>query len=181
MRSYIRTLIPTLLLLLVISACGTPSVIVINPTPTATAPTVVQTVQPGVTRYVVPSTSTAVPPTRSSDDGDLGLAQRISAPDCDGRYVVIVTSIVRNPYPDQVRAALGRNPGSYYLRTDRSCSSLSPATASGDPIYAVYDGPFGELADACSRRAQIGEDAYVKVLDQSSPSAGARSCTTGGG
>jgi hypothetical protein len=38
-------------------------------------------------------------------------------------------------------AVLNQYPGSNYLRTDVTCSSLTPSS-NGQPIYVVYFGPF---------------------------------------
>ncbi|WOC11410.1 serine/threonine-protein kinase [Gordonia sp. MP11Mi] len=85
--------------------------------------------------------------------GDLGLSTPISTPPCDGRTVTVVYSaITPGAYAREVGDTLARYPGSEYLRTDQSCSSLRQSKE-GNPIYAVYfEG--SSLADTCATTAQ---------------------------
>lgn len=109
---------------------------------------------------------------------DLGLATPMSSPACDGSGIVILASAVDPAnYARDVQRALDANPGASYLRTDRSCPSLSQADANGNPIYAVYQyagrGP-GEICRALGR-APAGS--YAKVLDTTTdPSQSQVSC-----
>ena len=54
-------------------------------------------------------------------------------------------------------------PGANYLRTDQTCSSLTP-TIDGAPIYVVYLGPFAFDFDACEARSEGPEGAYARRL-----------------
>ncbi len=133
---------------------------------TAAPETVTETVLP-------PRRTTAVntPPPRSSAPvnavpaGDLGLDVPMVNPPCDGRGIVILTSVTTpGRYVEGVAAALARFPGSSYLRTDMTCPSLR-ASLNGDPIYAVYRPGGRTRAQLCAAVAAAGDGAYGKVLD----------------
>ncbi len=99
--------------------------------------------------------------------GDLGLSVPMSRPACDGTGIVVLFSAVSpNSYAQDVQAALDANPGSSYLRTDQSCSSLNQATAEGNPIYAVYRVGGSDQASVCA--AVAGSGGYGKWLDNTS-------------
>jgi hypothetical protein len=109
--------------------------------------------------------------TDGTTNGDLGLAVPITQPACDGSWVVFLGS---STDPTQYQAAIGglltRYPGSSYLLTSGSCTSLRQADTDGNPIYAVYTGPYPSQDEACAARAQSGDPhAYVKVLDNTTP------------
>lgn len=97
---------------------------------------------------------------------DLGLSTPISSPACDGSGVVILHSAVDpDNYARDVQRALDANPGARYLRTDRSCSSLSPADAQGNPIYAVYLAAGPDRSDICRELGRSPAGSYAKVMD----------------
>ena len=88
-------------------------------------------------------------------------------PPCDGRGIVILTSVTTpGRYAEGVAAALAKFPGSSYLRTDMTCPSLK-ARHNGDPIYAVYRPGGRTRAQLCAAVAAAGNGAYGKVLDYS--------------
>src|SRR4051794_32468884 len=108
---------------------------------------------------------------------DLGLSTPISHPACDGQWIVLVgAATTPGRYPEGISGLLESYPGSQYLVTEGSCSSLRQRTADGNLIYAVFLGPFPGEADACAMRAQVGGGAYVKVLDDTTPPEQAGSC-----
>lgn len=101
--------------------------------------------------------------------GDLGLSQAISSPACTGEWVVFIGSVTApSEYRADVDHLLRRFSQSHYLRTDQSCTSLRQQL-DGNAIYAVYLGPWGSKAEACSARSANGGDAYVKRLDMTTP------------
>lgn len=118
---------------------------------------------------VVPTT---VPPqTDTTVPGDLALPEPMRRPACDGQFIVITANAVTpGEYQRQVAEAQQRFIGSAYLKTDQTCSSLRPVDDAGNAIYSIYYGPFPTLEETCAIRAQVGGDAYVKVLDETTPS-----------
>lgn len=130
---------------------------------TGTAATTPAPATPAAPPAVAPPTAAARVP------GDLGLSIAMTRPACDGSGIVIVGSAV-NPgsYPADVQRILSLNPGAAYLRTDQACPSLNQATASGDPIYAVYFPAGSDQAAICGAVTRVGGDAYGKRLDTSS-------------
>lgn len=108
--------------------------------------------------------------------GDLGLSVPISQPACDGSGIVIVASAIHpESYAADVRAALGRFPGSAYLRTDLTgCSSLNQMSSIGTRIYAVYL-PIGtDVAAICADVGRTG--GYGKWLDNSNDQSATIGC-----
>jgi serine/threonine protein kinase len=153
--------------------------------PTTIAPTTTPatTVAPETSAPTTAAPETTVPATAAPETsaapsgpvGDLGLSTPISKPACDSSYVVMVAAFSKpGADADNVAAALRRNPGSSYMRTASTCSSLRGFDNDGDPIYSVFYGPFGSKSEACSMRAQArastASDAYVRRLDNSSSS-----------
>ena len=138
----------------------------LDPEPTTVTETATRTVSRP------PDTVTAAPPparpapTRSAPSGDLGLSVPMSFPPCNGLGIVIVYSAT-NPdkYRLAVQQALSSNPGSLYLRTDRSCPSLRQSSDRGDPIYAVFYPAGYSKAEVCAVVRQMGEGAYGRWLD----------------
>ena len=127
---------------------------------------------PGATSEEVPGATAAPPPGAStaSPTGDLGLATPISRPPCDGQWIVLVgATTTPGQYPDGVDHLLQSYPGSHYLLTEGSCASLRQGLPDGSVIYAVYFGPYPTPAAACGMRVQVGDHAYVKVLDDVAP------------
>ncbi|RPA63389.1 serine/threonine protein kinase [Gordonia oryzae] len=118
------------------------------------------------------TTTTSAMPSVTSPTGsaraafDLGLATPISTPACDGTGIVVVGNAVDpSNYTGEVQGYLTAFPGSSYLRTDQSCSSLRARDDNGNPIYAVYRVAGRTTADICRVRNQIGGTAYGKWLD----------------
>ncbi|MCF8572068.1 serine/threonine protein kinase [Gordonia sp. HY002] len=106
--------------------------------------------------------------TPSRESGDLGLSTPISSPPCDGRTVAFVyNATTPGSYEQEVGDALASHPGSAYLRTDQSCSSLRH-DLDGNPIYAVYlEG--SSLTETCRIKADIGGETYARRLDETTP------------
>ncbi len=137
-------------------------------------PTTVQATVPVATIVIpidsiAPTTTVTTPPTTlpiaAIGFGDLAVpGVQISEPPCDDIYVAVAANAVDpTMYLQAVSAALTLYPGSSYLRTDQSCSSLRP-DLNGNPIYMIYFGPFATAQEACAARAFGPEDAYVRQL-----------------
>jgi serine/threonine-protein kinase len=138
------------------------------PTVPATAPTVPPTEPPTVpptTAATTPATTLAPLPTAPPEQGDLGVAGHpIQRPPCDGGYITVIGSAIGDEATrSAMDAVLDRYSGSYYLRTDQSCPSLTQSK-DGEPIYVVYFGPFVLDTDACAARAQGPAGSYVRQL-----------------
>lgn len=134
------------------------------------SPSLVTVTAAPVTTTVVraPETVTAPAPAPTLSArfaGDLGLAQPISQPACDGSGIVVLHSATTpGAYAADVQAALDANPGSRYLRTDLTCPSLTAATPDRNPIYAVYL-PAGHTTGAvCAVVADAPDGAYGRWL-----------------
>lgn len=134
-------------------------------TPT-TAPPTAPTSAPTSAPTTPPPPVTAAP--GAGDDavpGDLGVPGRaMQRPPCDGSFITVLAS----PIGDQATAAgvaalLDQYPGSNYLRTDQTCTSLSPSSG-GEPIYVVFYGPFAFDSDACAARTDGPDGAYAREL-----------------
>jgi serine/threonine-protein kinase len=108
-----------------------------------------------------PSPQPPAPPA-ARGSGDLGLAKPIANVGCTGQYVTLVHSATTpGAYSEEVAGMLAANPGSSYLRTDASCGALVQQL-DGNPVYAVYFGPFGSGGVACAARPAA--ESYVKVM-----------------
>lgn len=130
---------------------------------TSTAPpiTVTQPVQPPIT-VTQPPPATGQP----RPSGDLGLARPISRPTCNGQGIVILGSVTTpGLYAAGVQQLLDAHPGAFYLRTDQTCPSLRPATAEGNPIYAVFEPGGATESEVCARVRAAGGSAYGKWLN----------------
>ena len=113
------------------------------------------TVQQTVTR-------TADPTRPSPGSGDLGLSRPIANVPCDRTYLSLVHSATDPAtYREEIGDMLASHPGSSYLRTDASCGALVQQQ-DGNPIYAVYFGPYGTSTGACVMSAAGG--LYVKQM-----------------
>ncbi|UZF54294.1 protein kinase [Gordonia polyisoprenivorans] len=133
-------------------------------TPTAAAPP--NTVSQATPTPTTPSVTTPSPAGSARAAFDLGLATPISTPTCDGTGIVVVGNAVDpSNYAGEVQGYLTAFPGSSYLRTDQTCSSLRARDDNGNPIYAVYQVAGRTTADICRLRNQIGGTAYGKWLD----------------
>lgn len=108
---------------------------------------------------------------------DLGLATPMTQPICDGSYVTMVGAAT-NPatYAAVVQVVLDQYPGSAYMHTLSTCSSLTPRTKDGSMIYSVYFGPYRTLSEACDARRFGPKDAYIRVLDNITPPTALTSC-----
>ena len=156
-----------------------------SPSPSLTRPVWPETMSPPrtVTRTAPPVTVTrpnSPPPAASpaplpprapapvprAGSGDLGLAQPMSKPSCNGQGIVILGSVTTpGQYEAGVQRLLAVHPGALYLRTDQTCPSLRAATEAGNPIYAVYRPAGITQAEVCSAVRSAGGDAYGKWLD----------------
>ena len=126
---------------------------------TAAPPTVTESGQPPIT-VTQPPPSTQLP-----RGGDLGLGQPIAHPSCNGQGIVILGSVTTpGMYAAGVQRLLDAHPGAFYLRTDETCPSLRPATAEGNPIYAVFQLGGTTEAQVCAAVNAAGEGAYGKWL-----------------
>ena len=138
-----------------------------NPTTTETSTTT--TSAPVATSTSAVTTTTGEPSTTTTVFGDLGLAQLMAKPACDGRYAVFIgASVEASVYATEISEYLNANPGSNYLRTDVTCSSLRPQTPAGETIYAVYFGPFDTFDEACAVVDSGPSSWYAKPLDNTS-------------
>lgn len=116
-----------------------------------------------------PSPSPTPEPSESSDpssplEGDLGLSTPITQLDCTDQYVVFyASSFVPELYGSEVQGALDTYPGTEYVRSLGSCTTLNQMSDHDTFIYSVYSGPYDTLSEACSVSASSA-DSYVKVL-----------------
>jgi hypothetical protein len=140
-----------------------------DPVPPTSAPT---TDAPDATD--APSTTVAVTsaPDAGPDavPGDLGIPGRpMQRPGCDDSFITILASAIGDQATATgIASVLEAFPGSEYLRTDQTCSSLRP-DVDGAPIYVVYLGPFAFASDACAAQAQGPDGAYAKQLSNDIP------------
>ncbi|MFA5709004.1 serine/threonine-protein kinase [Mycolicibacterium sp.] len=135
-------------------------------TVTETAPPVTITQPNNPAPAPPPPRPPASPRTATGGGGDLGLAQPMSRPSCKGQGIVVLGSVTTpGQYAAGVQRLLAAFPGASYLRTDQTCPSLRAATASGNPIYAVYRPAGNTTAEVCSSVRAAGGDSYGKWLD----------------
>jgi uncharacterized RDD family membrane protein YckC len=147
-----------------------------NSAPEQTAPPA--EAPPAATETAPASPTRAAPPAEpgSTSSADLGLAEPISRPGCDGEYAVFVGAAVKPlSYATDVQRLLGQHPGSSYVFTPASCTSLRSHVENGNDIYAVFYGPYATSQKACARKSAAGVDAYVRRLDKTTPP-GTRVC-----
>lgn len=140
-------------------------------TSSSPTPSSAMTAAPATTSPPPVSAPPVVAPTPGADPGaDLGLAEPMSVPACDGAYVTFVGAAVEPArYGADVQQLLSDHPGTRYLHSPTTgCGSLREQLDGAD-IYAVYYGPFATQDDACAQRAVVGGDAYVKRLDHTTP------------
>lgn len=138
----------------------------------STTTTNVSTTAASTTSPSTTATPTTVPPTTAPDsvpEGDLGIeGHEMVAPPCDDVYITVLFSAIQpDAYEQQVSSRLDAHPGSRYLRTDQSCSSLRQSI-NGNPIYAVFLGPFDTADEACDSLAD--DSSYVRLLSNTTPS-----------
>ena len=150
----------------------------VPPSPSSTLPaspppesprTLTSTAPPSTAQPSQPSTTVTQPsPTRGQPGppGDLGLAQPISQPACNGQGIVILGSVTTpGLYAAGVQQLLDAHPGAFYLRTDQSCPSLRRATPEGNPIYAVFALGGTTQSQVCAAVRAAGAGAYGKWLN----------------
>lgn len=141
----------------------------LSPTPLpVTAPPTEPTIAPTTTPETTPETTPVTTAPGAGDDavpGDLAVPGRpMQRPPCDGSFITVLASAVGDQATaGGIAAVLDQYPGSNYLRTDQTCSSLNPAV-DGEPIYVVFFGPFVVDTDACAARADGSEGAYARQL-----------------
>ena len=152
------------------------------PATSTTVPESTTTSTTTTTETTVATTTVPVTTAPGADDdavaGDLAIPGRpMQRPPCNGGYITIVASAVgAQATADGIAAVLDSHPGSEYLRTDQTCSSLR-ADVDGQPIYVVYFGPFAFAEDACTARADGPEGAYAKQLSNDVAPDQAVNCT----
>jgi serine/threonine-protein kinase len=130
---------------------------------------------------IPPQTLPEVPPTAVAVSqplpGDLFVSRPMTKPACDGSYVTMVgSSVLPDQYARVVQANLDAYPTSQYLLTETTCPSLSPRTSQGNLIYSIYLGPFGTKAEACAARSMGPADAYIRILDTTTPATAQQLC-----
>jgi len=80
----------------------------------------------------------------------------MAQPACDGSFITFVMSAAA----DHVIAGLMKFDGAQYLRDDITCASLNPFFATGkfagQPIYAVFFGPYSDLLSAQEKCLSLG-------------------------
>jgi serine/threonine-protein kinase len=127
---------------------------------------------------VPPKTDTPAPTgSTETPSASLPVSSPLNNPPCDGEYIVIVGSAV-NPqeYPDDVQSYLDEHPGSKYLHAPTTgCTSLRHQLNGAD-IYSVYLGPFPDRTTACAKRTTVGNDSFVRRLDNTSSPNNAVTC-----
>jgi serine/threonine-protein kinase len=134
----------------------------LRPATTLAPPRTVTQTAPPVTVTPSGSRRVSIPPAA----GDLGLSTPMSYPTCNGQGIVILGSVTTpGLYAAGVQRLLDANPGAFYLRTDQTCPSLRPATAEGNPIYAVFDLGGTTTSQVCTAVHAEGGNAYGKWLD----------------
>lgn len=133
-----------------------------QPLPTQAAP-----------QSVLPPTQVAAP-----QPGDLGLTSPLRPVGCTGQYIVVYhSSTDPSAYAQDIQTNLQSHPGSKYLLTLSSCSSLNRMSKAGTLIYTVYGGPFDTLAQACVAASRFPDESYVKIMDgATTPDQAIRAC-----
>ena len=116
------------------------------------------------------ATTAGTAPTSAAGGDPLGVGVPMTAPACDGTWIVILGSAIEPAaYADDVRTSLSSNPEAKYVLTQAACASLRQQTAEGNQIYAVWIGPYPDQQSACAVRNQIGGGVYVKRMDDTTP------------
>lgn len=164
-----------------------PPEVVVPPTTTPLPlPDLAATTVPTTEATTTTSTTTTtapVPPTTAAGAepgavlGDLAIDGRpMQAPPCTGSFITVIASAVgAEATAGGIAAVLEAYPGSNYLRTDQTCSSLNPSV-DGQPIYVVFFGPFPFASDACAARANGTEGSYARQLSNDVPPSHAVAC-----
>jgi serine/threonine-protein kinase len=144
---------------------GGETTLTLSPTP---LPVTAPPTEPSIAPTTTPTTTPVTTAPGAGDDsvpGDLAVPDRsMQRPPCDGSFITVLASAVGDQATaGGIAAVLDQYPGSNYLRTDQTCSSLNPAV-NGEPIYVVFLGPFVVDTDACAARADGPEGAYARQL-----------------
>jgi serine/threonine-protein kinase len=158
-------------------------------TPAQATPSPPETTQPAAAAAVpapIPTTTShaepqpVLPPTQATalQPGDLGLPSPLRPVGCTGQYIVVYhSSTDPTVYAQDIQTNLQSHPGSKYLLTLESCSSLNQISNAGTMIYAVYGGPFDTLTQACVAASRFPGESYVKIMDgATAPDQAVRSC-----
>jgi hypothetical protein len=117
-----------------------------------------------------PTPTDPLEPDPTATTGDLGLAVPMTAPACDGSWVVFLGAATEPlRYAEDVQVLLDGNPSAQYTLTQGSCASMRQQLPDGTLIYAVWTGPYADQAAACAARASMGDAAYVKRMDDTTP------------
>lgn len=118
-----------------------------------------------------PTSATLDPPQPTAFSllpGDLGMGVPIAnLVDCTGEFVVLLGSTGEpDEYHSKVGDLLAAHPNARYLRTDQSCRTFHTSSHEGNPIYAVYLGPYSTQALACDFLDATPDplDAHVRSL-----------------
>lgn len=123
------------------------------------ADTAAPVTSPATQTETVTTTATPATPNHPAAAHDLGLGRSLVVPACDGQIVVFLESIpVTAPNArEQVRKYIepwefGPLGAADYLYSSWACSSIRPVDDNGEPFYAVFVAPSG---DVCARFAQV--------------------------
>jgi cytoskeletal protein RodZ len=148
------------------------------PTPPPTQPPTTVAPATVAAATTVAPTTTRPATTLPASTVDLGVpGHPVTQPPCDDGYITVLGSAIgAQATADSMEAVLNQYAGSHYLRTDVTCSSLTPSS-NGQPIYVVYYGPFATDREACAARSQGPKDAYVRRLSNDLPPTHSVSCT----
>lgn len=144
---------------------GTPTAATTSPptVPTSLASAPATTAEPS-TVTVRPTATVTVPPARPPSD--LGLATAVSAPACDGRYIVVLDNVEEsNP---SLRSLIGQRlaaepTAQYFYSGALNCSSINSVDANGERFYTPYIDYGTDVTGACSA-ARLRGTPYVRTL-----------------
>ena len=144
-------------------------------------PTQQATPSPTVKAAAPAAPSSAPTPTQAPagpEPGDLGLTSPLRPFGCTDQFIVVYhSSTDPSVYAQDVQTNLASHPGSKYLLTLGSCSSLNRMSQAGTMIYTVYGGPYDTLAQACVAASRFPDQSYVKIMDAATaPDQALRSC-----
>ncbi len=121
---------------------------------------------PGAPPTILPGAGSGVPPPPAVASDSLPVGVPITHPACDGTGIAVVgNAITPGRYAADVQQLLTEFPGSSYLLTKESCSSLRQASDAGNPIYAVYRVAGRTQEEVCTSVRAAGGNAYGKWLD----------------
>lgn len=137
-----------------------------SPPPTAQAAAAAPATIPTATFPAQPQPVVQPTPAAALPAGDLGLTTPLRPVGCTGQYIVVYhSSTDPSVYAQDIQTNLQSHPGSKYLLTLDSCSSLNRMSKAGTMIYTVYGGPYNTLAQACVAASRYPDESYVKIMD----------------